>query len=109
VLAVLPAVYGVSLTLPVSGFNWNPVEYAFLGFAFYLASVVLAAFDEYHLRQAGVVDAATAYWSLLTPMPYLIARTRALIAADQPGLALLWIAIVSSLLTGVALAILAVN
>lgn len=104
VLAVLPAVYGVTLVLPAAGYAWNPVEYAFIGMAFYLASVVLAAVDEHHLRKEGVY-AASAYWALLTVLPYLVARTRVLIDDDRPGLAMLWIAIVTSLATAAGLAL----
>jgi hypothetical protein len=98
VLAVLPAVYGVSLLLPAAGAEWNPIHYALIGLGFYLASVTLAAVDEAHLRRSGV-EAATAYWALLSTMPYLVARTRALVAADRAGLGMLWIAIASSLAT----------
>ena len=106
VLAVLPAVYGVSLILPAAGFDWNPIEYAVIGLAFYLAGVALAAVDEHRLRKSGVA-AATAYWSLLSVMPYLMARTRVLVANDRPGLALLWIAIGTSLATITGLALVA--
>lgn len=102
VLAVLPAVYGVSLILPAAGLEWNPMEYAVIGLAFYLASVVLAAVDEHHLRKDGV-EAATAYWALLTAVPYLMARTRVLVDDDRPGLALLWIAIGTSMATATGL------
>jgi hypothetical protein len=106
VLAVLPAVYGVSLLLPVAGYAWNPVEYAVSGFAFYLAGVVLAAFDEYQLRRAGV-EGASAYWALLTAMPYLVARTRVLVNEDRAGLSLLWVAIGTSLAAIAGLALIA--
>ena len=106
VLAVLPAVYGVSLVLPIAGYAWNPLEYAVIGLAFYLAGVALAAIDERRLREDGVAG-ATAYWSLLTVMPYLVARTRALVDADRPGLGLLWVAIGSSLATIIGLALVA--
>ena len=106
VLAVLPAVYGVSLILPAAGFDWNPIEYAVIGLAFYLAGVALAAVDEHRLRSAGI-PAATAYWSLLTVMPYFVARTRALVDNDRPGLALLWVAIGTSLATITGLALIA--
>lgn len=106
VLAVLPAVYGVTLILPAAGYDWNPLEYAVIGLAFYLAGVALAAIDEHRLRSAGI-HAATAYWSLLTVMPYLVARTRALVDNDRPGLALLWIAIGTSLATITGLALIA--
>jgi hypothetical protein len=102
-LTVLPAVYGVTLVLPAAGYEYNPIEYAFIGMAFYLASVVLAAVDEHHLRKEGVY-AASAYWALLTVLPYLVARTRALIDDDRPGLAMLWIAIATSLATAAGLA-----
>ena len=102
VLAVLPAVYGVSLILPAAGFDWNPMEYAVIGLAFYLASVALAAVDEHHLRKDDV-EAASAYWALLTAVPYLMARTRVLVDDDRPGLALLWIAIGTSLATAMGL------
>jgi len=104
VLAVLPAVYGVSLLLPVAGAAWNPVEYAVIALAFYFASVALAAIDEHQLRKDGI-EGATAYWSLLTVMPYLVARTRVLVANDRPGLGLLWIAISTSLATIIGLAL----
>jgi hypothetical protein len=103
VLAVLPAVYGVTLVLPVAGYDWNPVEYAIIGLSFYLASVALAAVDERSLRALGVVQPATAYWSLLTAVPYLAARTRVLAEQDRVGLGLLWVAIVSSLCVMVTL------
>lgn len=106
VLAVLPAVYAVSLVLPVAGFAWNPIEYGVIAIAFYLASVALAAVDEHGLRQTGL-RAATAYWSLLGPMPYLVARTRALVDADRAGLALLWFAIIATTLSALALVLLA--
>lgn len=102
VLAVLPAVYGVSLLLPAAGFDWNPVEYAVIGLAFYLASVALAAVDEHHLRKDGV-EAASSYWALLTALPYLVARTRVLVDDDRPGLALLWVAIATSTATAMGL------
>ena len=107
VLAVLPAVYGTSLLLPVAGFDWNPVEYAIIGVAFYLASVALAAVDERRLRSSGV-NAATAYWSLLSVMPYLVARSRVLVDNDRPGLAVLWIAIVTSTLSALGLVLVAI-
>jgi len=106
VLAVLPALYAASLILPIAGFEWNPIEYAIIGVAFYLASVALAAVDERHLRRDGV-NAATAFWSLLTVMPYLVARTRALVASDRPSLAVLWVAVISSTASVVALVIVA--
>ena len=109
VLAILPAVYGASLLLPVAGFNWNPIEYAIIGVAFYLASVALAAVDERRLRSFGVEGAATAYWSLLTVMPYLVARTRVLIDNDRPGLAVLWTAIITSTLSALGLALVAIS
>lgn len=109
VLALMPAVYALSLVLPVSGVAWNPVEYAIIAVAFYLASVALAAIDERQLRRLGVGGAATAYWALLTPMPYLVARTRALVSADRPGLALLWVAIVTSTASLLALVALALR
>jgi hypothetical protein len=109
VLAVLPAVYGASLILPVAGLDWNPVEYGIIAVAFYLASVALAAIDERQLRRLGVARAATAFWSLLTPMPYLVARTRALVTAGRPGLALLWTAISASTLSLLALAAIALR
>ena len=108
VLAILPAVYGASLLLPVAGFAWNPIEYAVIGVAFYLASVALAAVDERRLRSTGI-DAATAYWSLLTAMPYLVARTRVLIDNDRPGLAVLWTAIITSTLSALALLLVAIS
>ena len=107
VLAVLPAVYGVSLILPVSGYDWNPIDYAVIGLAFYLASVVLAAFDEHRLRMGGV-EAATAYWSLLGALPYLAARTRVLVKNDYAGLSLLWIALATTLATAMGLALIVV-
>ena len=105
VLAVLPAVYGVTLVLPTAGYAWSPVEYAFIGMAFYFASVVLAAVDEHHLRKEGI-DAASSYWALLTALPYMVARTRVLIDDDRPGLAMLWIAIATSFATAAGLALL---
>jgi len=104
VLAVLPAVYGVSLILPVSGYDWNPIEYAVIGLAFYLASVVLAAIDEHRLRSEGI-EAATAYWALLGALPYLAARTRVLVTYDYAGLALLWIALATTFATAMGLAL----
>lgn len=109
VLAILPAVYGASLILPVAGLDWNPVEYGVIAVAFYLASVALAAIDERQLRRVGVVGAATAFWSLLTPMPYLVARTRALVTAGRSGVALLWVAISASTLSLLALAAIALR
>ena len=108
-LLVLPAVYGLSLVLPAAGYDWNPLEYGIIAVAFYLASVALAAIDERQLRRIGMATAATAYWSLLTPMPYLVARTRALVSADRSGVALLWVAIVSSSLSLLALAAIALR
>jgi hypothetical protein len=107
VLVALPAVYGVSLVLPAAGYAWNPIEYAVIGLAFYFAGVALAAIDERHLRSVGV-EGATAYWALLTTMPYLVARTRALVAADRAGLGMLWIAIASSLAAIIGVTLLAV-
>ena len=106
VLAVLPAVYGVSLVLPVAGYAWNPIEYAVVGLAFYIASVALAAVDEYHLRNDDV-EAASAYWALLGTLPYLAARARVLVKEDRPGIAILWIALVTSIATAIGLALLA--
>ena len=106
VLAVLPAVYGVSLILPVAGYDWNPIEYAVIGLAFYLASVVLAAVDEHRLRTEGI-EAATAYWALLGALPYLAARTRVLVANGYAGLALLWLALATTLATAMGLALIA--
>jgi len=108
VLAILPAVYGASLLLPAAGFTWNPIEYAVIGVAFYLASVALAAVDERRLRSFGL-EAATAYWSLLTVMPYLVARTRVLVDNDRPGLALLWTAIITTMLSALGLVLVAVS
>jgi len=108
VLAVLPAVYAASLLLPVAGFTWNPIEYAAIGVAFYLASVALAAVDERRLRSFGL-EAASAYWSLLTVMPYLVARTRVLVDNDRPGLALLWTAIITTTLSALGLVLVAVS
>lgn len=108
VLAVLPAVYGASLVLPVAGLDWNPVEYAIIGVAFYLASVALAAVDERRLRSFGL-DAATAYWSLLTVMPYLVARTRVLVDNDRAGLAVLWTAIITTSLSALGLVLVAAS
>lgn len=109
VVAILPAVYGVSLVLPVAGLAWNPIEYGIIAIAFYLASVALAAIDERQLRRLGVAGAATAFWALLTPMPYLVARTRALVTAGRPGVALLWVAISASTLSLLALALIALR
>jgi hypothetical protein len=106
VLAVLPAVYGVSLVLPVAGYAWNPIEYAVVGLAFYIASVALAAADEYRLRNDDI-EAASAYWALLGTLPYLAARARVLVKEDRPGIALLWIALVTSIATVIGLALLA--
>ena len=108
VIAVLPAVYGASLLLPVAGFEWNPVEYAVIGVAFYLASVALAAIDERRLRSEDL-NAATAYWSLLGVMPYLVARTRVLVDNDRPGLAVLWTAIITSTLSALGLVLVALS
>ena len=108
VLAILPAVYGASLLLPAAGFTWNPIEYAVIGVAFYLASVALAAVDERRLRTFGL-EAATAYWSLLTVMPYLVARTRVLVDNDRPGLALLWTAIITTMLSALGLVLVAIS
>lgn len=107
VLVVLPAVYGATLIGPFAGLEWNPVEYAVIGVAFYLASVALAAVDERSLLALGVKRPASAYWSLLTAMPYLVARTRALIDEERQGLASLWIAIAATTLTAVWLGLLA--
>ena len=109
VLSVLPAVYGVSLVLPAAGYAWNPIEYGVIAVAFYLANVLFAAIDERQLRRLGVARPATAFWALLTPMPYLVARTRALAGEDRAGLALLWIAILTSLLSLLVLGLLALR
>ena len=107
VLAILPAVYGISLAPLFTSLAWNPVEYAIVGMAFYLASVALAAVDEHGLRSLGISKAATAYWALLGPVPYLVARTRVLVDADRAGIAVLWVAISSTLAVTAALAVLA--
>jgi hypothetical protein len=109
VLAALPATYGLSLVLPVAGVEWNPIEYAIIGVAFYLASVALAAVDERHLRGDGVERAATAYWSLLTVMPYLVARTRVLVDSDRAGLAVLWTAIIATTVSALGLLLVATS
>ena len=105
VVAVLPAVYGVSLVLPATGYDWNPYEYAIIGLAFYIAGVALAAVDEYHLRNDDV-EAASAYWALLGVLPYLAVRTRVLVKAERPGLALLWIGMATTFAAVIALAVL---
>ena len=106
-LVVLPAVYLATLVGPFSGVAWNPVEYAVIGVSFYIASVALAAVDERSLYALGVDRPASAYWALLTPMPYLVARTRALIDEERQGLASLWIAIAATTLTASWLGLLA--
>jgi len=103
VLVALPAFYGALLIGPVQGFVYNPVEFAGLGALFYIAGVALAAVDERTLWVAGVKRPATAYWALLTVLPYLNARTSALAKESHSGLATQWAAIATLLGTVLAL------
>ena len=103
VLVALPAFYGALLIGPVQGLAYNPVEFAGLGALFYIAGVALAAVDEHILWVAGVKRPATAYWALLTVLPYLNARTSALAKESHSGLATQWAAIATLLGTVLAL------
>lgn len=107
VLVALPAFYGAILVGPIEGLAFNPVEIAGLGALFYIAGVALAAVDERTLFVSGVRRPATAYWALLTVLPYLNARTSALAKENHSGLATQWAGIVTLLGTVLALAALA--
>lgn len=109
VLIALPAFFGAMLIGPVQGLAYNPVEFAGLGAIFYIAGVALAAVDEHTLNVAGVKNPASAYWALLTVLPYLNARTTALANESHSGLAAQWAGIATVLATGLALFALAAN
>lgn len=93
ILVASPAVYFALIIAAVqAGFN-DPIAIATSAAGFYFLSVVLAAVDEYTLRSAGHRNTASPYWALLTSVPYLSARTSALIDETGRGLTVLWSAI----------------
>jgi hypothetical protein len=90
ILVASPAVYfGLIVAALQLGFN-DPIAIAMSVSVFYLLSVALAAIDEYVLRSAGHKSTASPYWALLTSVPYLSARTSALIDETGRGIAVLW-------------------
>lgn len=90
ILVASPAVYfGLVIAALQAGFN-DPIAIALSASVFYLLSVGLAAVDEYTLRSAGHTKTASPYWALLTSIPYLSARTSALIDETGKGLTVLW-------------------
>ena len=109
ILVALPAFYGALLIGPIQGLAYNPVEFAGLGALFYIAGVALAAVDEHTLFVAGIKNPASAYWALLTTLPYLNARTSALADEEHSGLATQWAGIATLLGTALVLAVLALN
>jgi len=89
ILVASPALYfGLVATAVQVGFN-DPIAIAMSAAVFYLLSVVLAAVDEYTLRSAGHATASP-YLALLTSIPYLTARTAALVEESGRGLTVLW-------------------
>ena len=90
ILVASPAVYfGLIVAALNVGFN-DPIAIALSASVFYLLSVALAAVDEYTLRSAGHTNTASPYWALLTSIPYLSARTSALVEETGRGLTVLW-------------------
>lgn len=90
ILVASPAVYfGLIVAALQVGFN-DPIAIATSASVFYLLSVGLAAVDEYTLRAAGHKNTASPYWALLTSIPYLTARTNALVDETGRGLTVLW-------------------
>lgn len=90
ILVASPAVYFAVIVAAVqSGFT-DPITLALSASVFYLLSVGLAAVDEYTLRSAGHENTASPYWALLTSIPYLTARTNALVEETGRGLTVLW-------------------
>jgi len=90
ILVASPAVYFALIVAAVQvGFN-DPIAIALSAAGFYLISVALAAVDEYTLRASGHKNTASPYWALLTSIPYLSARTSALIEETGRGIAVLW-------------------
>lgn len=90
ILVASPAVYFAVIVAAVqSGFT-DPITLALSASVFYLLSVGLAAVDEYTLRSAGHKNTASPYWALLTSIPYLTARTNALVEETGRGLTVLW-------------------
>lgn len=90
ILVASPAVYfGLIVAALQVGFN-DPIAIATSASVFYLLSVGLAAVDEYTLRAAGHTNTASPYWALLTAIPYLTARTNALVDETGRGLTVLW-------------------
>ena len=89
ILVASPAVYfGVIVAAVQTGFN-DPIAIAMSAAVFYFVSVVLAAVDEYTLRSAGH-QTASPYLALLTSIPYLVGRTKALVEETGRGLTVLW-------------------
>ena len=89
ILVASPAIYfGLVASAVQVGFN-DPIAIAMSASVFYLLSVVLAAVDEYTLRSAGH-QTASPYLALLTSIPYLTARTAALVDETGRGLTVLW-------------------
>lgn len=101
IIAALPALAFLAFTFFMSHGVTDPLVHALLAACIYLASVALAAVDEYALRAAGQRRTASPYWALLSSIPYLSARA----AADESprSLAVLWTAIAVITGTGVAL------
>ena len=90
ILVASPAVYFALIVAAVQvGFN-DPIAIALSASVFYLLTVAIAAVDEYTLRSAGHTNTASPYWALLTTIPYLSARTNALIEETGRGIAILW-------------------
>lgn len=89
ILVASPALYfGIVASAVQMGFQ-DPIVLAMSASVFYLLSVALAAVDEYTLRSAGH-KTASPYLALLTSIPYLAARTSALVEETGRGLSVLW-------------------
>lgn len=97
-LVASPAIYFALVVAAVQAGFTDPMALAMSLAVFYLFSVALAAVDEYSLRSAGH-STASPYWALLTAIPYLSARTNALLEESGRGLAVLWAGIGVSLVT----------
>ena len=101
-IAVMPAVQlAVVLALILVLEDFGRFMQVAVAFVFFLWTAVLASHDKRRLLTLGHREAATPWWLLLTPLAYLIARTRCVRKQGGHGSAPMWVYILLSTIPAV--------
>lgn len=101
-IAVMPAVQlAVVLALILVLEDFGHFMQAAVAFVFFLWTAVLASHDKRRLLTLGHREAATPWWLLLTPLAYLIARTRCVRKQGGHGSSPMWVYILLSTIPAV--------